>query len=414
MPPGRGACSTGNGQRSVERMGQPLRFGTFMGPLHDPAHNPTLAIHRNLELIDWLDQLGFDEAWIGEHHSNGYETIPSPDIFIAAAAERTKRIKLGTGVISLPYYHPFIVADRMVFLDHLTRGRMIFGVGPGAFPSDAHMMGLDFSESRVKMAESLDAIIRLLVAEEPVSMETSWFTMNDGRLNLRPYTYPHFEIAVASAVSPSGPSLAGQKGVSLLSMAGATEAGFESLRSMWSIVEAQADRAGKVVDRANWRVVGFYHLAETEEQARKDVRFGLQALMRFFASGIPFFPVPKEADWSRPDDIIDTLNDTGIAVIGTPDRMADALRRYRDQTGGFGCFLNQNHELANREASRYSYELFMRHVAPEFQNSNTRAIGNIEWIERQDGRFIQSAASAWDQARVRYEKEEGADVPARA
>jgi limonene 1,2-monooxygenase len=395
-------------------MGQPLRFGTFMGPLHDPSHNPTLAIHRNLELIDWLDQLGYDEAWIGEHHSNGYETIPSPDIFIAAAAERTKRIKLGTGVISLPYYHPFIVADRMVFLDHLTRGRMIFGVGPGAFPSDAHMMGLDFSESRVKMAESLDAIIRLLVAEEPVSMETSWFTMNDGRLNLRPYTYPHFEIAVASAVSPSGPSLAGQKGVSLLSMAGATEAGFESLRSMWSIVQAQADRAGKVVDRANWRVVGFYHLAETEEQARKDVRFGLQALMRFFASGIPFFPVPKEADWSRPDDIIDTLNDTGIAVIGTPDRMADALRRYRDQTGGFGCFLNQNHELANREATRYSYELFMRHVAPEFQNSNTRAIGNIEWIEKQDGRFIQSAASAWEQARLRYEKEEGADVPAPA
>jgi limonene 1,2-monooxygenase len=395
-------------------MGQPLRFGTFMGPLHDPAHNPTLAIHRNLELIDWLDQLGYDEAWIGEHHSNGYETIPSPDIFIAAAAERTKRIKLGTGVVSLPYYHPFIVADRMVFLDHLTRGRMIFGVGPGAFPSDAHMMGLDFAESRVKMAESLDAIIRLLVAEEPVTMETSWFTMNEGRLNLRPYTYPHFEIAVASAVSPSGPSLAGQKGVSLLSMAGATEAGFESLRSMWSIVQAQADRAGKVVDRANWRVVGFYHLAETEEQARKDVRFGLQALMRFFASGIPFFPVPKDADWSRPDDIIDTLNDTGIAVIGTPDRMADALRRYRDQTGGFGCFLNQNHELANREASRYSYELFMRHVAPEFQNSNTRAIGNIEWIERQDGRFIQSAASAWQDARLRYEKEEGADVPARA
>ncbi|HEV3329119.1 MAG TPA: LLM class flavin-dependent oxidoreductase [Acidimicrobiales bacterium] len=394
-------------------MAQPLRFGTFIGPLHDPAHNPTLAIHRNLELIEWLDKLGYDEAWVGEHHSNGYETIPAPDIFLAAAAERTKRIKLGTGVVSLPYYHPFIVADRMVFLDHLTRGRMIMGVGPGAFPSDAHMMGLDFSESRVKMAESLDAIMQLLVAEEPVSMETSWFTMREGRLNLRPYTYPHFEIAVASAVSPSGPSLAGRSGVSLLSMAGATEAGFEALRSMWGIVQEQADRTGKVVDRANWRVVGFYHLAETEEQARRDVRFGLQALMRFFASGIPFFPVTKDADWSRPDDIIDVLNDSGIAVIGTPDRMADAVRRYRDQTGGFGCFLAQNHELANREASMYSYELFMRHVAPEFQGSSDRAIGNIEWIERQDGRFIESAASAWEQAKLRYEKEEGAGLPSR-
>jgi limonene 1,2-monooxygenase len=275
------------------------------------------------------------------------------------------------------------------------------------------MMGLDFGESRVKMAESLDAIIRLLVEDDPVTVETEWFKIREGRLNLRPYTYPHFEIAVASAVSPSGPSLAGQSGVSLLSMAGATEAGFESLRSMWSIVTEQADRCGKMVDRKNWRVVGFYHLAETEEQARKDVRFGLQALMRFFASGIPFFPVPKDADWTKPDDIIDTLNETGFAVIGTPDRMVDAVTRYRDQTGGFGCFLAQNHELANREASRYSYELFMRHVAPEFQGSNDRAMANIEWIEKQDGRFIQTAAQAWEQAKLRYQKNEGSDVPAR-
>jgi limonene 1,2-monooxygenase len=276
------------------------------------------------------------------------------------------------------------------------------------------MMGLDFAESRGKMSESLEAIMRLLVSDEPVTMETDWFSMRDGRLNLRPYTYPHFEIAVASAVSPSGPSLAGRNGVSLLSMAGATEAGFESLRSMWSIVQEQADRSGKTVDRSNWRVVGFYHLAETEEQARKDVRFGLQALMRFFAAGIPFFPVPKNSDWTRPDDIIDVLNESGFAVIGTPDRMVDAVSRYREQTGGFGCFLAQNHELANREASRYSYELFMRHVVPEFQGSNTRALANIEWIERQDGRFIKSAASAWEQARLTYEKNEGAPSPERS
>jgi limonene 1,2-monooxygenase len=396
-------------------MAQPMRFGTFIGPLHDPAHNPTLAIHRNLELIDWLDKLGFEEAWVGEHHSNGYETIPAPEIFLAAAAERTKRIKLGTGVISLPYYHPFIVADRMVLLDHLTRGRAMFGVGPGAFPSDAHMMGLDFSESRVKMSESLDAIMQLFLSDEPVSIETSWFKIRDGRLNLRPFTYPHMEVAVASAVSPSGPSLAGRTGSSLLSMAGATEAGFAALRSAWGIVQEQADKCGNVVDRSNWRVVGFYHLAETEEQARKDVRFGLQALMRFFASGIPFFPVTKDADWSKPDEIIDVLNDSGIAVIGTPDRMIDALRRYRDQTGGFGCFLAQNHELANREASMYSYELFMRHVAPEFQGSTVRAAANIDWIERQDGRFIQAAANAWEAAKVRYQENEGApQVPTNA
>jgi limonene 1,2-monooxygenase len=124
--------------------------------------------------------------------------------------------------------------------------------------------------------------------------------------------------------------------------------------------------------------------------------------MRFFAAGIPFFPVGKDADWSKPDAIIDFLNDTGFAVIGTPDRMSDAIRKYRDQTGGFGCFLAQAHELANREATKYSYELFMREVAPEFQGSNIRSEANIDWIERQDGRFIQSAANAWQAAKDRY------------
>jgi len=104
------------------------------------------------------------------------------------------------------------------------------------------MMGLKFEDSRVHMAESQEAIMRLLTEDEPVTMKSDWFEIDDARLNLRPFTHPHMEVAVAAAVSPSGPSLAGKLGGSLLAMAGATEAGFESLRSMWSIVEAQADR----------------------------------------------------------------------------------------------------------------------------------------------------------------------------
>jgi limonene 1,2-monooxygenase len=391
-------------------MDKPMRFGAFIGPLHDPEHNPTLAIRRDLEFVAHLDELGYDEAWVGEHHSNGYETIPAPEIFIAAAAERTQRIKLGTGVVSLPYHHPFIVADRMVFLDHLTRGRMIFGVGPGAFPSDAHMLGLDFAQSRPKMTAGLEAITRLLTEDDPVTMETEWFSIREGRLNLRPYTHPHFEIAVASAVSPSGASLAGRTGNSLLSMAGNTAAGFEALRNMWGIVESEAAKYDKTVDRANWRIVGLFHLADTEEQARKDVRFGLRSLVRFWAAGIPFFPVNKDSDFSKPDEIIDILNDSGIAVIGTPDRMIDTINRFHEQTGGFGTFLSQHHDLANREATNYSHELFMRQVAPHFQGSNVRSQANISWIENQDGRFVDAAAKAWSAARDRYDNERNAPV----
>ena len=118
-------------------MDRPLTFGAFIAPFHPVGQNPTLAIERDLELVVRLDQLGFNEAWIGEHHSAGYEIIASPEVAIAVLSQRTKNIKLGTGVSSLPYHQPLILADRMVLLDHITRGRVMFGVGPGALPSDA-------------------------------------------------------------------------------------------------------------------------------------------------------------------------------------------------------------------------------------------------------------------------------------
>ena len=137
-----------------------LRFGIFMAPFHQAGENPTLAIERDLELVAHLDRLGWDEAWIGEHHSAGTEIIASPEIFIAAAAERTRHIKLGTGVISVAYHNPYMVAERAVLLDHLTRGRFMLGVGPGSLPTDAIMLGLDPTETRPLLEEGLDVIMQ--------------------------------------------------------------------------------------------------------------------------------------------------------------------------------------------------------------------------------------------------------------
>src|ERR1700741_4010387 len=201
-------------------LGPRLRFGAFIAPFHPVDENPTLAIQRDLELVQHMDNLGFEEAWIGEHHSAGYEIIASPEVFVAAAAERTRHIRLGTGVSSLPYHHPFMLADRMVLLDHLTRGRVMFGVGPGALPSDAFMMGIDPAQQRDMMEESLEAIL-LLLAGETVTMETEWFKLVKARLQLRPYQRPFPEVAVAAQVSPAGPRAAGRLGCSLLSI-GAT------------------------------------------------------------------------------------------------------------------------------------------------------------------------------------------------
>src|SRR5688572_16869345 len=235
-----------------------LRFGAFFAPFHPVGQNPTLALEYDLDRAVELDKLGYDEVWFGEHHSGGYELIGSPEIFIAMAAERTKHIKLGTGVTSLPYHHPWLVADRWVLLDHLTRGRLIFGTGPGALPTDAFVMGIDPVEQRRRHEEALEAVTALFTSEEPVTRETDWFTMREARLQLRPYQWPHPEIAVAAMVSPSGPRLAGQYGASLLSLSmSAAAEGFAAIGNAWGIVEEQAAKAGRPApDRSTWRVLG--------------------------------------------------------------------------------------------------------------------------------------------------------------
>src|SRR2546428_11957093 len=176
-----------------------MKFGVFMAPFHRPGENPTLALERDLELIQWLDILGFDEAYVGEHHSAGWETIASPEVFLATAAERTRHIRLGTGVISLPYHHPLMVANRMVLLDHLTRGRAMLGVGPGALGSDAYMLGIDPLTQRPRMDEALGIIMRLLTETEPITYESDWFVLHEAVGHLRPYTQPHFPIVLAAS-----------------------------------------------------------------------------------------------------------------------------------------------------------------------------------------------------------------------
>jgi limonene 1,2-monooxygenase len=301
-----------------------MRFGIFLAPFHETGENPTLALHRDLELMEYLDRLGFDEAWIGEHHSGGLEIIASPEVFIAGAAERTKRIKLGTGVASLPYHHPLVLADRMIQLDHQTRGRTMFGVGAGALPSDVYMMGRDPMRVRGMMQESLDALMPLLRGEI-VSAETDWFTLREARCQLPCYTRPHIEVAVAVTTSPAGAKLAGKHGVGVLSISATTEKGFEALAATWDAWSAVGRENGKNVGRASWRLVSPVHIAETREQARANMRFGLQQWVRYF-NRVGALPVSTTGQGNLDDDI-DAMVASGLAVIGTPQDLIRQLER---------------------------------------------------------------------------------------
>lgn len=346
-----------------------LRFGVFLAPFHPAGENPTLALQRDLSLVEHLDALGYDEAWIGEHHSAGSEIIASPEIFMAAAAERTRRIRLGTGVTSISYHNPLWVADRMVMLDHLTRGRTMLGVGPGSLPTDSAMIGLDPTDTRELLDTDLDIIVRLL-AGETVTETTRTHQLIDAQLQLRPYSEPCFDIAVAAVASPTGPRLAGRHGVGLLSIgATLTQDGFDALAHHWNVVEERAQHFGQPApDRSGWRLVGPMHVAETREQARADVRHGIEQWFDYFQKVAAFPQMGIEGD-RRLDEMIDFVNDNGIGVIGTPDDARAQVQRLVDQSGGFGAMLLMSHEWANPEATRRSYELIAQHVMPHFQGT---------------------------------------------
>jgi len=373
-------------------LGPRLRFGAFIAPFHPLDENPTLAIQRDLELVEWLDQLGYDEAWIGEHHSAAYELIASPEVFIAAAAERTRHIRLGTGVSSLPYHHPFMLADRINQLDHMTRGRVMFGVGPGALSSDAYMMGIPIPKQRDMMDEALDVLVKLLRGEE-VTHEGDWFKLNRARLQMSPYSRPSVEIAVASQVSPTGARAAGKHGVGLLSLGATSDGGFNALASNWAIAEELAKDNGRTMDRSAWRLVGPMHLAETREQAMADVRFGLEKWLYYFRE-IANLPIVPDTD----GDPVEAFLKMPMAVVGTPDDAAAKIQALVDQSGGFGCFLFMAHNWANTAATRHSYE-----------DLNVGREASMAWVKENKNDFTLQARMAVGARILQHAQEKGAE-----
>ncbi len=380
-----------------------MKFGVFMAPFHPLGENPTLALHRDLELMSWLDYLGFDEAWIGEHHSAGWETISSPEIFIATAAERTKNIKFGTGVISLPYHHPLMVANRMILLDHLTKGRVMLGVGPGALVTDAYMLGIDPKTQRHKMDESLGIILKLLTEDEPITYHGDWFDLNEARVHLLPYSKPHFPIAVAAAQSPSGFVLAGKYGVGLLSLT-STPGGVQrknTLADFWNMVEESAAKNNRKVDRNEWRLVLHVHLADTKAEAIEQVRIGASKYQNdYFANTIG-----HDLDYDGPiENIVDDKVEKGVWVVGTPEDLIAKINELEKESGGIGGIMFQVTEWGTREQVLHSYELIARYVIPQFNGSLKNLEKSQLWSSNMKDRLATIRQSVLDKAKTDYDK----------
>lgn len=350
-----------------------LKFGVFLAPHHPIGEHPTLQIHRDLELVEHLDRLGYDEFWCGEHHSGGWETIASPEMFLAAAAMRTQRIRLGTGVISLPYHHPFNVAQRIVQLDHLSRGRAMLGVGPGALPSDAHTLGIDPMTQRDRMDEATGVILRLLREDKPFSYKSDWFELNDAQLQIKP-VQEEIPVCSATTVSPAGMKVAGKYGVGVISIASVTEEGLAALPTQWAFGETYAKEYGNEISRKNWRVLTQFHLAPTREQAIAEVAEGLKRWQNEY--NVDILGRKGSAHVADGEEMARRMDEQGAAIFGPPEHAVEKLKKLQEISGGFGTVLSFAHDWAQTREQQYrSYDMFARYVIPQVN-------GLLEPVER--------------------------------
>jgi len=364
-----------------------LGFGAFLAPHHPVIEHPMLQFRRDIALVEHLDKLGYDEFWCGEHHSSGWEMIASPEMFLAAAAERTGRIKLATGVVSLPYHHPFNVAQRLVQLDWMSGGRAIFGSGPGALASDAHTLGVDPMLLRDRQDEAL-GIIRRLMRGERITYKGEWFQLNDAALQLLPMQ-EDMPFAVASQISPSGMTLAGKHGIGIISIGSLSSEGLNALPTQWSFAEAAAREHGTTVDRKNWRVLLSWHIAETREEARRQARDGLFKHHNEYLHGT--LQRPGSKPFTTPDEAVDmtAFGSGAVATIGTPDDLVARIKDVLKISGGFGTVVGFVHDWASPENTFRSWDMVARYVVPEIngylrelRQSREFVVHNREYFDR--------------------------------
>jgi limonene 1,2-monooxygenase len=270
----------------------------------------------------------------------------------------------------------------------------MLGLGPGALPTDATMIGISLEEQRTAFEEDVDVLMAILNGEA-VTAKTSRYNLVEARTQYAPYS--DFDIAVAAIASPTGPRVAAKHGINLLSVgATAPEGGFDALALHWDVMTERAPQFGHTPNRDGWRLCGPMHLAETREQAIEDVRFGLDAWCDYTQNVLaaPHFRAAGKTFEER----VAWVNETGLGVIGTPDDAVAQVERLEKQSGGFGSYLLIHHEWARHDATLKSYELFANHVKPRFQGSTSRLTAASEYarsrwaeLDKRQGDAIQAA-----------------------
>jgi limonene 1,2-monooxygenase len=267
------------------------------------------------------------------------------------------------------------------------------------------MMGLDYSTLRERMEESLEAIIALFTEEGTIDRKTDWFELRSAQLQMLPYTRPHPEIAVTAVISPAGATLAGRYGLPMLALAAASSAGSKVLADHWRIYSEQRELAGHGPgDRQDWRLVSVIHVAETREEAERQVSYAMEDAGRYLFRDASFLKNIYDTSGLPADaPMIDIFRASNLGVVGTPQDAIDHIERMQEMSGGYGTHLIRVLDWASPQDTKNSYELFAREVAPYFQDSSRRRVENWDSFHQSEGDFQVALKAANVRAKQRYE-----------
>ncbi len=354
-----------------------MEHGYFMMPLHHTEKDYHLSLEEDMEAIVLADELGYSEAWVGEHYSSAVEQITSPLMFHANLIARTKQIKFATGVMCLPQYHPAVQAGQAAMFDHLSKGRFIMGVGPGGLASDFELFGVMDKDRMEMMEEALEMMIELWTTEPPYKMQGKHWTIDmkewthhDIKLGYvpKPFQDPYPPVAI-SAMSPHSGSLkfAGSKGYIPVS---ANFVATWSVETHWPAYCEGAKAGGITPNPEHWRVARSIFVADTDREAEEFVKSPGGAYDYYYEY---LFQIFERSDYKAPfvanptDDPAkltpQNIRDACI-IYGSPETVANKILELRKRIGDFGTVLYAAHDWQDVGAMKKSMTMFAEEVMP--------------------------------------------------
>lgn len=363
-----------------------LDFGVFTMPEHYPWENWNLSYDRDIEEAVLAEDLGFDEYYIGEHHTGGYENVPVPEYMLAKMSAVTDRIKLAPGTVNLPYHDPFLVAERLAFLDQLTDGRLMYGYGGGGLPSDLEMFGVG-DEKREMMDEAIDIIQTYTQAEEPTSYDGEFWQYDDRIIQVPPYQESPDEV-IAGLTTLDSYEQAGREGMYSLSvyftpLEAPDNPAAPDLGDHGDALERGAKAAGRDPQEAreNWRIVREVYVSDSKEQALEDIRDGVEKSYSYLIE-LGLGALMKE-DEERPDEdlTLEWMAENIPWIIGSPEDCIRQIKALQEETGGFGGLIINSRDWVTSEKWERSLELFAREVMPAFKSN----LGPRDWSKENVG-----------------------------